>query len=39
MCTWADGDTFGVVVSPTMRLAQLAAEMRAIRPAVERAAR
>jgi hypothetical protein len=39
MCTWADGDTFGVVVSPTMGLTQLAAEMRAIRPTVERPAR
>jgi hypothetical protein len=36
MCTWADDDTFGVVASPTMGLAQLAAQMRAIRPSVER---
>ena len=35
LCTWADGDTFGVVASPTMDLAQLAAQMRAIRPVVE----
>ena len=35
LCTWADGDTFGVLTSPTMSLAQLAAQMRAIRPSVE----
>ena len=39
LCTWADGDTFGVVASPTMGLSQLAAQMRAIRPSVERPAR
>jgi len=39
LCTWADSDTFGVVASPTMSLAQLAAQMRAIRPGVERPAR
>jgi hypothetical protein len=39
LCTWADGDTFGVVTSPTMGLSQLAAQMRAIRPSVERPAR
>ena len=39
LCTWADSDTFGVVTSPTMGLSQLAAQMRAIRPAVERPAR
>ena len=39
LCTWADGDTFGVVASPTMGLSQLAAQMRAIRPSVERLAR
>jgi hypothetical protein len=38
LCTWADGDTFGVVASPTMELSQLAAQMRAIRPSVERPA-
>jgi hypothetical protein len=38
LCTWADEDTFGVVTSPTMNLAQLAAQMRAIRPSVERPA-
>jgi len=38
LCTWADGDTFGVLTSPTMNLAQLAAQMRAIRPSVERSA-
>jgi hypothetical protein len=39
LCTWADSDTFGVVASPTMDLAQLAAQMRAIRPGVERSTR
>jgi hypothetical protein len=35
MCTWADGDTFGVLTSPTMSLAQVAAQLRSIRPSVE----
>jgi hypothetical protein len=39
LCTWADSDTFGVVASPTMALVQLATQMRAIRPGVERPAR
>jgi hypothetical protein len=39
LCTWADGDTFGVLTSPTMGPSQLAAQMRAIRPSVERPAR
>jgi hypothetical protein len=39
LCTWADGDTFGVLTSPTMNLGQLAAQMRAIRPSVERPAK
>jgi hypothetical protein len=39
LCTWADGDTFGVLTSPTMGPFQLAAQMRAIRPSVERPAR
>jgi hypothetical protein len=39
LCTWADSDTFGVVASQTMTLSQLAAEMRAIRPGVERSAK
>jgi hypothetical protein len=39
MCTWADGDTFGVLTSPTMSLDQLAAQMRSIRPSVELPAR
>ena len=39
LCTWADGDTFGVVTSPTMTLSELAAQMRAIRPSVELPAR
>jgi len=39
LCTWADGDTFGVLTSPTMNLAGLATQMRAIRPSVELPAR
>jgi hypothetical protein len=39
LCTWADNDTFGLVASPTMNAAQLGAQMRAIRPQVEHAAR
>jgi hypothetical protein len=39
LCTWADNDTFGLVASPTMDATQLGAQMLAIRPQVERAAR
>ncbi len=39
LCTWADGDTFGVVASPTMTRSELAAQMRVIRPSVELPAR
>lgn len=39
LCTWADNDTFGVVASPTMSPAELAKEMRAIRPGVEHLAK
>jgi hypothetical protein len=39
LCTWADSDTFGVVASPDMGLTQLAAQMRTIRPGVERQAK
>jgi hypothetical protein len=39
LCTWADSDTFGVVASQTMNIGQLAVQMRAIRPGVERPAR
>jgi hypothetical protein len=35
LCTWADDDTFGVLTSPTMDLAELATQMRSIRPSVE----
>jgi hypothetical protein len=38
-CIWADDDTFGLVASPTMDAAQLSAQMRAIRPDVEVAAK
>ena len=34
-CAWADGDTFGVVVSATMGPKALADEMRQMRPFVE----
>jgi len=38
LCTWADNDTFGVVASPTMSAAKLAAALRTIRPMVEHVA-
>ncbi len=34
-CAWADGDTFGVVVSATLSSPALASEMRQMRPLVE----
>ncbi len=39
LCTWADSDTFGVVASQTMGTSALAAQMRIIRPGVERSAK
>jgi len=39
LCTWADNSTFGLVASPTMDATRLGAQMRAIRPQVERPAR
>ena len=39
LCTWADNDTFGVVASPTMSAAKLAAQLRAFRPLVEHVGR
>jgi hypothetical protein len=39
LCAWADNDTFGVVASPTMSAAQLAVQMRVIRPQVEHTAK
>ena len=39
LCTWADNDTFGVVASLTMNATKLAAEMRVMRPMVERVAK
>lgn len=38
-CAWADGDTFGVIISPTLGAPALAAEMRQMRPLVEHVAR
>ena len=38
-CAWADGDTFGVVVSATLSATGLADEMRHMRPLVEHVAR
>lgn len=35
-CAWADNDTFGLFASPTLSAAQLGAEMRNMRPLVER---
>jgi hypothetical protein len=37
-CAWADNDTFGVLVSPTLTAAGLASEMRQMRPLVEHVA-
>ena len=34
-CAWADGDTFGVVVSATLSSTALASEMRQMRPLIE----
>jgi len=39
LCAWADNDTFGVLGSPTMHAAQLAGQLRAIRPGVEHVAK
>jgi len=38
-CAWADDDTFGVVLSPTLSAGQLATEMRSMRPLVEHLAK
>jgi hypothetical protein len=38
-CAWADGDTFGVLASPTLGAAGLARELRLMRPLVEDLAR
>jgi hypothetical protein len=35
MCAWFDNDSFGEVVSPTMKADSLASTMRQIRPKVE----
>jgi hypothetical protein len=35
MCAWFDNDSFGEVVSPTMKASTLASSMRQIRPKVE----
>ena len=37
-CAWADNDTFGVIASPTLSGAGLAAELRAVRPLIEKRA-
>jgi hypothetical protein len=34
-CVWADGDTFGLVASPSLGASTLAGELRSIRPLVE----
>ena len=34
-CVWADGDTFGLVASPSLSAGTLAGELRSIRPLVE----
>lgn len=38
-CAWADNDTFGVIISPTLSAAGLASEMRQMRPLIEHVAR
>jgi hypothetical protein len=38
-CAWADQDTFGVVASPTLNTAQLAADLLTVRAAAEHPAR
>jgi hypothetical protein len=35
MCAWFDNDSFGEIVSPTMNAADLAKDMRTLRPSVE----
>jgi len=34
-CAWADGDTFGLIASPTLTASALSSELRSIRPQVE----
>jgi hypothetical protein len=34
-CAWADGDTFGLIASPSLSASTLAGELRSIRPLVE----
>jgi hypothetical protein len=38
-CAWADNDTFGVVLSPTLSATQLAGELRVMRPELEHLAK
>jgi len=38
-CAWADNDTFGVVLAPTLSATELAGELRAMRPLVEHRAK
>ena len=38
-CVWADGDTFGLVASPSLSATTLAGELRSIRPLVELSAK
>jgi hypothetical protein len=38
-CAWADGDTFGLIASPTLSATALANELRVMRPEVEHVAR
>ena len=35
-CAWADNDTFGFIASPTLGATALSAQLRQIRPLVER---
>jgi hypothetical protein len=34
-CAWADDDTFGVLLSPTMTASELASQLRLMRPQIE----
>lgn len=38
-CAWADDDTFGVVLSPTLSATELAGELRVMRPQLEHLAK
>jgi hypothetical protein len=39
LCAWADNDTFGLLVSPTLPVAELSGQMHSLRAGVEHVAR